>query len=69
MGVANGKYHKVGLETKMKLEMAAIKEEDNSLFKGLGKNHDKSFTKQMQGGDKSPSQVNEGGVEDYLRTY
>lgn len=27
--------------------MASIKEEDNSVFKGLGKNHDRSFNKQI----------------------
>jgi len=42
-GDVNGNYNKVGFNTKLRLEMDAIKEEDNSLFRGLGKNHDKSF--------------------------
>ena len=73
-GVGDVKYNKVGLETKLRLEMAAIKEEDNSVFKGLGKNHDKSFTRQVKGTvDKSPSNAFEteksSGVQDCLRSY
>lgn len=43
MDTSNNKHNKVNFNTHLKLEMDSIKEEDNTMFRGLGKNHDKSL--------------------------